>query len=277
MKTLNIKSTIPNLVKPAFVFLLMIPALSACKKLNLESPSLDREIIIDGNYDDWSGQMQLLEKDKISVGLMNDAEYLYLSLVTNDRQIRSQMMFMGFTLWLDPLGGKKKTFGIRFPIGMTEFGMSMREMREERNQAQMEDIFFQAMYELEILGPDDGDRTRLGVSEIQGLEVKANPSRGSFVYELKLPLKAEGLYNYAINIEPGSLIGIGLETQEMDRGMMGDGMGSGGMGGGRDRIGGGGRRGGGGQGGRGGGMGGSGGREAPQPLKVWAVVQLASE
>ena len=81
---------------------------------NLSSSSLDREIIIDGNYDDWSGQMQFLEKDKISVGLMNDAEYLYISLVTNDRQIRSQMMFMGFTIWLDPQGGNKKTFGIRF-------------------------------------------------------------------------------------------------------------------------------------------------------------------
>ncbi len=276
MKIKTLKLRTQNVVRLILYLLLILLSSTACKKLNLASTSLDREIIIDGNYDDWSGQMQLLEKDNISIGLMNDAEYLYLSLATNDRQIRSQMMFMGFILWLDPLGGKKKTFGIRFPIGMAEFGMPMREMREERNREQMEDLFMQAMYELEILGPDDGDRTRLGVSEIQGLEVNVNSARGSFVYELKIPLKADGLYNYAINIEPGSIIGIGLETQEMNQEMIGDRMGGGrgGMGGGGRGGGRGGSRG----GGMGGGMGGSGGRgEAPKPLKVWAAVQLASE
>ena len=41
----------------------------------------EREIVIDGKADEWKGGLFILDKEKLLVGLMNDAENLYLCLV----------------------------------------------------------------------------------------------------------------------------------------------------------------------------------------------------
>jgi len=89
------------------------------------------------------------------------------------------------------------------------------------------------------------------------------------VYEIKVPLIQSEQHPYAIGAEAGSSVGIGLETSKMKRSDM-----SGQMSGER------------GGGGPSGGMrGGAGGRGMPgdgrrpqmrKHLKIWAVVQLAS-
>jgi hypothetical protein len=132
-------------------------------------------------------------------------------------------------------------------------------------------LFEESLSELEILGPDEDDRFRLGVMGARGIEVDAAISSGTLVYELKVPLKTSERYEFAIGAEAGGVVGVGLETGEFDREMMRERMGGsrppGGMGG---------RRGGGGRGGsRGGGFGG-GRPEMPEPLNVWATVQLAT-
>ena len=110
---------------------------------------------------------------------------------------------------------------------------------------------------------------KMPITEAKGIEINVEFSSGMLVYELKVPLVQSQQHPYAIGAEAGSSVGIGLEVSKMKRQDMRREM-SGGRGGGgptgRMRGGAGGR-----------GM--PGGRGRPQmgrALKIWAVVQLAS-
>ncbi len=258
--------------------------LLSCGKSGWKSQWRDREIIVDGSQADWDGKMTYLEKQNLSFGLLNDENFMYLCLVTNDRDLQRQLMRQGFILWFDPAGGNDKHFGIRFPIGM--FAMEMPMMRgpqmREGGESEMEPedrrkIFAEALQELEILGPGKDDRHRTQVASAKGLELKLNEDEnGTLVYELKVPLAQSEEHPYAIGAEAGKKIGVGLETPEIDREQMRERM-HGSFGGGWHGGGMGGHRPGGGPGemGRPEGFGGHR-PEMAKPLKVWAEVQLAS-
>ena len=105
------------------LLLLVVLLLGGCGGTEtLQSKSLDRDITVDGAVADWQGALTPIEKKNLSLGLLNDGEFLYVSLVSRDRQVVSQMMSRGFTIWFDAEGGKEKTFGIRFPLGLMASG-----------------------------------------------------------------------------------------------------------------------------------------------------------
>jgi uncharacterized membrane protein YgcG len=246
--------------------------LVGCGTFELESNWLDREIIVDGQSDDWLGAMMYMEDQNISIGIFNDENFLYICMIAEDQFVRNQVMRQGVMLWFDPSGGKKETFGIRFPIGMQPGDVPMGRRGDEQDPERFRQARRRSMTELEILGPGKGEQERMPIEEAKGIEINVSPSSGMLVYELKVPLTHSEDHPYAIGAKAGSLIGIRLETPKMARQRMGGrgGMGGkGGMGGGRSGMGG--------KGGMGGGMRGGGmGPQMPKPLKVQAVVQLAS-
>jgi hypothetical protein len=237
-------------------------------RLELNSDWRDREITVDGKNTDWLGAMLFFEEDNVSVGLLNDENFFYICMIAEDEFIRAQLMRQGFTLWFDPDGGKEKTFGIKYPVGMQASdlpsGIRIDEQRMERPRQALR----RAMNELEILGPGKDEVKKMLIEEAKGIDIHVEFSSGMLVYELKVPLIQSEQHPYAIGAEAGSSVGIGLETAKMERPDMRSGMS-------------GGRAGGGPTGGMRGGVGGRGmpgGRRPPmpQPLKIWAVVQLAS-
>lgn len=251
------------------ILLLLTFLLVGCgnSKLELNSNWRDREITVDGKNADWLGAMLFFEEDNISVGLLNDENFFYICLIAEDQFIRTQMMRQGFTLWFDPDGGKEKTFGIKYPLGMQANGRSMR--RDEQSMERSRQAPRRRMIELEILGPGKDEVKKMPIAEAKGIDIIVEFSSGMLVYELKVPLIQSEQHPYAIGAEAGSSVGIGLEMPKMEksdmRGQMSGGRGGGGPSGGMR----------GGAGGRG--M--PGGGRSPQkrqPLKIWAVVQLAS-
>ncbi len=220
--------------------------------------------------------MYYFEGTNVSVGILNDADSVYICMIAEDRFMRTQVMAQGFTIWFDPTGGKEKTFGIKFPIGMQGLEdrwipMGFRE--GERDQERMRERFEKSLKDLEILGPRKNQQKKIPVDEAKGIEVIVDPSGGLLVYELRVPLQHSEQHPYAVGAEAGDSIGVGLEIPKMDMNAL------------RKRVGG--RRPGGigmPGGGRPGGMGGRGGMEmpggrspqTPKGLKVWAKVQLAS-
>jgi len=102
-------------------------------KLELNSDWRDREISVDGKNADWLGAMLFFEEDNISVGLLNDENFFYICMIAEDQFIRAQVMRQGFTLWFDPEGGKKKTFGIKYPLGMQASDLPRNMRRNEQN------------------------------------------------------------------------------------------------------------------------------------------------
>jgi hypothetical protein len=252
------------------ILLLFTFLLNGCSngKLELNSDWRDREITIDGKNADWLGAMLFFEEDNISVGLLNDDNFLYICMIAEDQFIRAQVMRQGFTLWFDPDGGKEKIFGIKYPVGMKASGLPGGIERDDQNLERAREAPRRPMNELEILGPGKDEVKKMLVEEAKGIDIHVEFSSGMLVYELKVPLIQSEQHPYAIGAEADSSVGIGLETAKMERPDMRSGMsGEGGRGGPT-----GGMRGG------AGGRGMPGGRRSrmPQPLKIFAVVQLAS-
>jgi hypothetical protein len=268
-------------LSPHFLILpLALLMLVGCSTLELASSWKDRDITLDGKGGEWLGAKYYFEDSAISVGLVNDQQYLYVSMMTENPMIRAQVMRQGLTVWFDSQGGKNKSFGIKYPLGR-QTGLEERDridpqaMMDETTREEMMQRLQESMTDLEILGPDEKVLAKKNIDDFEGIEVSMRNAAGTLVYEIKVPLVSSEEHPFAVGVEPGSVIGVGFLSPKMQFQRPG-GMRGGG------RVPGGGMPPGGGRGmPPGGGMGGRGGvsgigRMIPQDLKIWAKVQLAS-
>jgi hypothetical protein len=274
------------------VILMLIIAAGCGGDLKLDSCWRNVEINIDGDNNEWAKCATYLEDEGFAVGVMNDADYLYISVSTADREIQRQVMMSGMTVWLDVTNDKSKDFGIRFPLGMRETDMRerMKQLQDgddPPDRAEMQKQFEQQITEMdqfEMIGPHEGNIRLMHAMDSETIAVKLGVINGAFVYELRVPLREHEDYLYGLGVSPGTAIGVGLDSPEIDMGDMrvemgstgggrGGGMGGGGRGGGG---GGGGSRGGGGKGGGSGTRSGGAAFEKPEPFEVWASLNLAA-
>ncbi|MSR81471.1 MAG: hypothetical protein EXS58_00885 [Candidatus Latescibacteria bacterium] len=265
---------------------------AGCGKLEMDSSWRTREITVDGGDTEWQGVLTYVAKGNTIVSLLNDEEFLYLRLASADRVTQAQVMRLGFTVWFDVSGGKRRTFGIHFPNGTggggrlfaageedeeQEFGRAERMEREPKEPPPAI-----ALGQMEIIGPGKSERHQMKDTDAQGIDLKVVQAESRLVYELKIPLVRDEAHPYGIGAQPGQPFSVAFETSLPDRGAM------------RNRRGDGGRMPGGpgggmgpeglgrGDGGMGGGMMPSGGRRRPssgaqpQPLQLWVTVRLAT-
>lgn len=245
------------------------------------------DIAIDSVSRQWP--MTPLEDKETSVGVLNDSLFVYVGLFTANRNLQRQIMRGGLTVWLDKEGGKGKVFGIRYPVGRDEFGPPEGWPPSDSGRAGMRpETPTGPVGELILYGPRESDQHRMTVAEAQGVEVQTKTVAGHFAYQLKIPLAEDQQHPFAIGGKPGMIIGVGFQTEKPRRpsrpregfdGRGGEGGdGEGGGGGGMGGFGGFGGRGGmrGGRGGPRGGMDRSTPWSQPEPLDVWAKVQLVT-
>jgi len=276
----------------------------AAEALRLDSAWSAEAPTIDGKLTEWSSPLVTLGSTPASLGVRNDGESLYVALASSEQATRMMLGAAGFTVWFDPAGKDKKSFGITVPPTMTggpgmrgrgpggpppdQSGQPPAETGREGGPAGPQGPAVGTITSIEVLGPgkDDKRRLELAYARTIGLDVAARVAEGVLVYELRVPLSATEAQPYGVKSVPGATIGLGIESaklpapdgrgREGGRGMGGPppggpppGGGGGGMGGG---MGGGGQR---------GGMGGGppgGGREGMRemkPIKAWTIVRLA--
>jgi hypothetical protein len=254
--------------------------LAGCRALELESGWRNKEIKIDGKNTEWHEVMIDLEKAGVFVGFLNDEANLYACLTVGSPILRANLLRQGLTVWFDPAGGRKKTFGLRFPIGRERnpdqerrgqgpefFGPDRYGRENGPDEEGMQEYIEKALTELEILGPGKNEIERMPLAQAAGIEIKLVPSRGLTVYELKIPLVRSEQHPYAVGALPGQVVGLGIESARISfrrgMGMMGGAMPGGGLrpswGGGR------------GPGGFNEGMM----TDLPKELKLWAKLRLA--
>lgn len=269
--------------------------LSGADTPTLTSQWRERDIVVDGVSDDWRSFTRFSQDVPYSIGVTHDARHLYIALSTSDQGARLQMLSRGLTVWFDNKGGTKRRFGIKYPVGMLPINPDANGRRGGRSgsgnprgpeqDAGTEDVWERAqsqarLEQLEILGPDDDDRTGLLVNKTPGILVKIGHAEGTLFYEIKVPLTTGAETPYAVNAEPGSTIGVGLQTPKAEQGIGRPSSDRSGAGRGGRGIGGQGRGGFGGGGGRGGF---GGGREEAgrgrinqaKPIDEWIAVTLA--
>jgi hypothetical protein len=255
-----------------------------------------RAIAVDGDAEDWTNALSYVSSAHIFVGFVNDRDDLYVCMTKEVEEARPRAPFGamgGLTVWIDPSGGTEKRMGIR--LGGGGRPPEERQDREARRRPEEEPSARGAgegrppgMAEgLEIIGPNGNVLKKMSFEEAStaGLEVKTVLSGGSFVLEMKIPLKATDVLPMAVGSGDGGVVGVGFLSSRSgekgrpgrppgeDTGGRGGYPGGGGMPGGMGGIGGMG-----GMGGRGGGMGG-GRRPNMNPdiqknLKVWTKVKL---
>jgi len=278
----------------------------AAETLRIESVWSTEAPAVDGKLTEWSAPLVTLGSTPLSLGVRNDGQFLYVALASSDQATRMMLGAAGFTVWMDPSGKNKKSFGITVPPTMTGApGMRGRgqgappEPDQEGREGAQGGPAVAAITSIEVAGPakDDKRRLELAYARTIGLDVAARMAEGVLVYELRVPLPVSEAQPYGVKSAPGATIGLGIESSQPPepRGGRFGGVGAksgtggdptGGGGGGRGGIpppgmGGGGTGGMGGGGGQRGGMGGGppeGGREGMRelkPIKAWAVVQLA--
>jgi hypothetical protein len=156
-------------------------------------------------------------KKKISVGVRNDDNFLYICLACGEPSLQTQVMTQGLIIWFDPHGGKQKSKGIKFPVGINrkdagDIPHGMRPVADEILSA-----FYNTLDEIEILRDGEQKGLRKPIEQLKGLAVHAELKFGLLVCEFKVPLKHKKEYNFNIDIENPFELGIGLETPKMKR------------------------------------------------------------
>ena len=263
----------------AGIIMLTVPTLVGCGSVEVSSTWRDREVSIDGVDAEWQRAVMYVQDKNVAIGLLNDEEYLYICLSTVDSWRIRQMMGSGLTLWFDPDGGKDKTFGINFPLGMqlSQPDMDREKMHMPReqmpDQERLKEMVEESAKEMVILGPGKDEHRRMPVHGSQHIQVKVGYSGGKLVYELRVPLFLDEQHPDAIGLGESQFVGVGFETAEVDREMIRERM--------RDQMGG--KMPPGGQGIPGGGMrdgsmrgGRMPGGEMTERLDLWTKVELAS-
>ena len=278
------KSKHTSLLFLSFIIFLSSFLLSGCGMKELNSNWRDHEVTLDGIDDgpEWEGTRYFFNEEKVTIGLLNDNKNLYIRLSSRDQRLQAQLVMVGFTIWFDAKGGKKKTVGIHFPIGMQSGGIETMRVSGrtsmKKNPDRLMKMLEEAQKEIEIFGPGKGECCTLSIPEVEelGIKAKIDNSKGNLVYELKVPLARNESQPYGIGTDTSGTISIGFEMGEMDmKQMTREPRGQrGGMGGGRT----GGRGDMGGIGSRGGGRGMGGGmRQMPESLELWLKIRLAAE
>ena len=273
---MDTKQQTSRICRPPF-FQILLPALTVpalllagCGQPKLESRWCDRQIVVDGDHTEWEGAVTYVEDVDAVIGLLNDGTHLYLCLASIDRDVKTQVLGRGLTLWIDPEGGKGRVLGIRFPLGVRGRGLPTGSREERPDPDTMMALSAESEPEIEIITGGDLS-TRMFLAQAVGIDLDVGLTKGALVYEARIPLlSTDG--GFAIGAGPGSVVGIGLTTPKIDREITQERMSRQGPPGGR----GGGKGGGGRRGGMGGGMMGGGRRPSmPEPLDIWVTVKIA--
>lgn len=197
--------------------------LAGCDMAELDSIWCDRKVTINGLDDgtEWKNARFFFDYEAVTFGLLNDDKTLYMLMTTREKGVQRMIAAGGFTVWFDDTGGKKKKFGIRFPLGVQTLKGQIPENKDLTKSApgsatpeQMNAILDAAQNEIEIIGPDSKDTSRMSIALAQenGIICKIGNNQGNLVYELQVPINRSEKNPYGVTSTGSRTIGICLET-----------------------------------------------------------------
>jgi hypothetical protein len=84
----------------------------------IENQWAEQQIIIDGDYQDWSAiHKYFMEEQNLSIATTNDSDNLYLMFRINNERMARRIEMMGVTVWLSKDSKKRKEYGICYAGG----------------------------------------------------------------------------------------------------------------------------------------------------------------
>ena len=211
----------------------------AAESLRIESVWSTEAPTVDGKLTEWSAPLVALGSTPLSLGVQNDGQFVYVALASSDQATRMMLGAAGFTVWMDPSGKNKKSFGITVPPTIAG-GHGMRGRgpgggpppdqsgaTDQPGQEGQKDPpqggpggpggpAVGAITSIEVLGAskDDKRRFELAYARTIGLDAAARVAEGVLVYELRVPLAVTEAQPYGVKSSPGATIGLGIETSQ---------------------------------------------------------------
>lgn len=158
------------------------------------------------------------EKHRFTLEAAYDSSAVVLRLTVHDRSLAMRLLRSGMTVWFDGTGGKDKAFGVAFPLPLAPEPRSGNDRPEPGESRDPMLRAIQQQMELDVVGKQEYDRTRMPVFGAEGIGVKLTAAEnGGFVYLLRVPLHRGPGHTYAIEPAPGAAIGIGIVQDERKR------------------------------------------------------------
>ncbi len=223
-----------------FILFSIIISLS-CGDFIVESKWCAGKLEVDGNDTEWRDAKIYFEGEKYTIGVKNDSTFLYVLLATQDKQLQMQILHFGFIVSFGPAGERKKSFGIRFPLENKKQDFPLTRIAKGKDtKLPVPDLRF-ANRGLEILQlrkmlgkKHTFTRYMLTAQAKQyGIESRVALHSKELIYELKVPLRTDEQFKYALNPGSDSGVAVFFETPEMEfdnvvpgkpRGLPGHGM-----------------------------------------------------
>jgi hypothetical protein len=191
----------------------LVSAIAYASTAERASAWRDRDIMIDGSDEEWRGQELPVSKQRFSLGIMNDGEWLYICLPTKDAGTRTQIGTAGLVVWVDPEGGKKRRFGVHFPVPNPPQSPGMRRpMPQPEPPGEGEGPQIPGQQMVGILGPGKNDAKLVPADEAGGIEARVGVHGDLAVYEMKVPLARSAEHPYAPNVQAGQTVRLEIET-----------------------------------------------------------------
>jgi len=187
--------------------------LAGCGREEVTSAWCDREVRIDGRNEEWAGALRDYPDDQVTVGVMNDDEFLYVAAFVGGERTRMHAVLGGFTLWLDGPDGERR-LGLRYPPGLPERHGRRGNRRDAVLPRHGRSLGFAAGPaitggDLEVYDSGDEPPRFVPVDE-SGVDVAVKPYETSIAYELRIPLAEGDGRPFAVEAAPGTVIGVRL-------------------------------------------------------------------
>lgn len=208
---------------PRFFFLLpflLILPFSGCREATFESAWSERPVIIDGRYSEWTAPIQYFDKPSMYMSFRNDRNDLFILIKAVDRRAQLKVLRLGMTIWFDSPDKKEKAWGVHYPVGLVNPGISRvgRDIPGDFTVQQREQAG-KMLEELALLkeGTPEKVQFRNDAADSAGYGIKAAARDTSdvIVYELRVPLRGNGRSPFEVTPDAGGSVSLRLETGDI--------------------------------------------------------------
>ena len=213
-------------IKILFLFLavavLAAPSGAADKKI-IESRWAATPVQVDAKTADWAPETLELQKDyDLKYSFQNDADFLFLLFEFNSNKFMSSIDFSGLTLWVNPEGKEKKTYGLHFyrkSVNADQLIQVLERQGQTVPEEQKAEFKKRPQYMLFVCDPVDKRGKPLPVPGAPQATFRTTKVDKSIIFEYQVPLALLDDPTAAAKRDPAQPLKIGFEwggmTDEM--------------------------------------------------------------
>lgn len=214
-----------------FAILSVVIAVIACGcgAITFLSKWKTHDITIDGIDTEWRGSRYLIDKQYVTIGIMNDSDYLYFRVSTPDRAKQMKISRSGMTVWFDPNNDFKKIVGLKYPLKTERLPFRRMEDREgdasppdrkPENHAVIDMPSFPDSLAIVDGKAESEEVFSIDEARNKGFEAKLAPSDRDLIYEAKVPLEYIRQFRKKKTTGNKETIAIGIDIPRADADML---------------------------------------------------------